>query len=85
MNEAQRQQEIEEVKKFESLCYAVLNNSQGKELLKYLSVKFLNAPVAEPTKNTNFAYFREGQNDLIRKLRAGILFHVNRLRGNSDE
>lgn len=70
--------------KLEQLCYAALNNPQGKELLTFLHQRFLMAPVADPDKEIGHACFREGQNNLIRSLRTAIKFHAARMRGNND-
>lgn len=78
------QQNAEEDKRFSQLCYSVLNNPDGKELLKFLHQKFLIAPVADPDRSVNYAYYREGQNDLVRKLRAAITIHSINMRGNND-
>jgi len=73
----------EEQQHFNSLCYQIFNTPTGKELLKYLNM-IKNLPVADPSKDSNFAYFREGQNDLIRILRSSIKFHINHARGQND-
>ena len=45
----------------------------GKEVLEYLSKYFLELPVANPGENSNWAYFREGQNDIIRRIKSLII------------
>lgn len=64
-------------KQFDSLCNTALNNPAGHELIKLLSQKFLAKSVADPRLNVNYAYFREGQNDLVRLLRTAIKRHAN--------
>lgn len=64
-------------KRFDGLCSAIFSSEQGNELIKILSQKFLAQPVADPKFNVNHAYFREGQNDLVRLLRTAIKRHAN--------
>lgn len=62
-------------KRFNSLCFAIFNDGLGKELMKFLE-EIMGMPVANPELGSNFAYYREGQNDLIRRLKVGIKTHV---------
>lgn len=81
----QEQQEIAENNKLSELCYAALNNPEGKELLKFLYVAFIRKPVADPSKNSNYAYFREGENNIIRKLKVAIDCECEKItRGHND-
>jgi len=77
MNPEEQIQHEEIQKHFDRVCSAVLNNTEGKELLKLLSQNFLGKPVADPNLSVNHAYFREGQNDLVRLLRTAIKRHAN--------
>ncbi len=70
--------------KLKELSYAALNNPQGEELLKFLDVLFIRRPVADPSQPIHFAYYREGQNDLVRKLNSAIIYHSNTMRGKND-
>jgi hypothetical protein len=45
----------------------------GKEVLEYLTKYFLEYPVANPGENSNWAYFREGQNDIVRRIKSLII------------
>lgn len=45
----------------------------GKEVLEYLTKYFLEQPVANPDANSSWAYFREGQNDIIRRIKSLII------------
>jgi len=60
--------------RFITLCYNVFQlNKDGKELLFLLKESLIDkTPVADPTKSESHAYFREGQNNIIRSLYANI-------------
>lgn len=64
----------ENEKRFNSLCFSIFNTGSGAELMKYLD-EIMGKPVANPEYSSNFAYYREGQNDLIRRLKIGIKNH----------
>lgn len=74
----------EEQKQFDSLCYQIFNTPTGKELMKYLNM-IKNLPVADPSKGSSSAYFREGQNDMIRILRTSVKNHIINARGPDNE
>lgn len=59
---------------FFKLCFEVFEqNAKGKELLSILKESLIEmSPVAEPGKEASYAYFREGQNHVIRSLYANI-------------
>lgn len=78
INEEMFEASREEIQRnFDRVCSAALNNPHGLELIKLLSQKFLAQAVADPKLNVNHAYFREGQNDLVRLLRTAIKRHAN--------
>lgn len=53
--------------KMDALLNDVFNSEQGRQLIKLLERKYICAPVANPTHDANYAYFREGQNSIIRR------------------
>jgi len=63
--------------RFLQLCYNVFeDNEQGKELLAIFKESLIEmAPVADPSKDANHAFFREGQNHVIRSIIANIQMH----------
>lgn len=60
-------QNIEVLNKLEQLACSVFTTPNGKELMKLLTDKFLYAPVASPADSAAIAYWREGQNNIIRR------------------
>ena len=70
-------------KRFEYLCHQLFQEPLGKELVKHLEtiLKFI---VADPRQSSNFAYFREGQNDIIRMLIFGDKSHIMNIRGENE-
>jgi|TARA_R110000823_G_scaffold266201_3_gene386000 hypothetical protein len=55
------------------LCLRALGNTDGKELMKWLRQTILEQPVALPGSDPSYAFYREGQNSLIRDLEARII------------
>ena len=70
-------------KRFNQLCHQVFGTPEGQELMKYLE-EIMRAPVAMPEKNANFAYWREGENNIIRLFRAASHLHTTASRGEND-
>ena len=63
--------------KFNELCYEVFyKNPVGAQLLAHLENKFFRSPVAFPNREPSWAYFNEGQNEMIRSFTAGIQGYV---------
>ena len=48
----------------------MFDTQQGKEVLDWLQAAFLHQPTWAPGYDTDFGFFREGQNTLIRELLA---------------
>jgi len=63
--------------RFCTLCHQVFNTPTGKELMTFLDT-ILISPVANPQRDANFAFHREGENNLIRRLKAGMMLHETR-------
>jgi hypothetical protein len=62
---------------FSALCYEVFYKFEpGVKLLKMLEDKHFRSPVAYPGREPSWAYFREGENELIRSFTAGIMAHL---------
>lgn len=55
---------------FNELCYKVFfQNPQGVMILEMLEQNYFYQATAHPGKDTSWAFFNEGRNDLIRGLR----------------
>lgn len=54
------------------LCLRVLGSEDGQLLMKWLRETILEQPVAVPGSPADFAFYREGQNSLIRDLEARL-------------
>lgn len=54
------------------LCLRVFGDEDGQKLMEWLSEAYLNQPVAVPGSDPSFAFYREGQNSVIRDLIARI-------------
>ena len=63
---------------FSELCYEVFyKNPHGAKLLAMLENKYFRSPVANPSREPSWAYFNEGQNEIIRSFTMGIQAHIN--------
>lgn len=58
--------------RFDELSCQIFLQSPGKEFLHLLKEQFLYAEVANPQENAAVAYFREGQNSLVRRILRSI-------------
>jgi len=58
-------------KKFVLLCKEILGTPRGKELMDMLD-EYLMAPVAPHDREVSYAYFREGENNIIRLFKRAI-------------
>jgi hypothetical protein len=63
------QQAVEDLNK---LCLRVLATEDGEKLMKWLRASLLEQPVAVPGSDPSYAYYREGQNSIIRDLESRI-------------
>lgn len=54
------------------LCLRVLGSEDGQKLVEWLTEAYLNQPVAVPGSDPSFAFYREGQNSVIRDLIARL-------------
>lgn len=58
---------------FSELCYEVFyKNPHGAKLLALLENRYFRSPVANPGREPSWAYFNEGQNEMIRSFTMGI-------------
>lgn len=70
-------QNTEWLNTFNALCYEVFyKNEQGAQLLNHLENKYFRSPVAFPDKEPSWAYFNEGQREIIRLFTVGIQAHM---------
>ena len=63
-------QSVEDLNK---LCLRVLSSEDGNKLMKWLRATLLEQPVALPGSDPSYAFYREGQNSVVRDLEARIL------------
>jgi hypothetical protein len=54
------------------LCLRVLGSEDGSKLMLWLRQTIMEQPVAVPGSPADFAFYREGQNSVIRDLEARI-------------
>lgn len=65
-------------RKFNQLCYEVFyQNEKGRQLLQHLEFKHFRSPVAFPNKEASWAYFNEGQNEMIRSFTSAMQSYMN--------
>jgi glucose-6-phosphate dehydrogenase assembly protein OpcA len=64
------QQAVEDLNK---LCLRVLGTEDGKKLMGWLRASTLEQPVATPGSDSSYAYYREGQNSIVRDLEARLI------------
>ena len=68
----------EAINKFDRLVCDVFSSSIGKELLEFLVEQYLHNVVASPQDPASYAYWREGQNSLVRRF-------VNAIKKNQQQ
>jgi hypothetical protein len=54
------------------LCLRVLGDEDGQKLMEWLRTALLEQPVAVPGADSSHAYYREGQNSVVRDLEARV-------------
>ena len=55
------------------LCLRVLGSEDGKKLMKWLRDAVVEQPVALPGSDPSYAFYREGQNSIIKDLEARLI------------
>jgi hypothetical protein len=60
------------VQDLNKLCLRVLSSEDGEKLMKWLRATLLEQPVALPGGDPSYAFYREGQNSVVRDLEARI-------------
>ena len=55
------------------LSLRVLGDEDGKKLMEWLRQTILEQPVALPGSDSSYAYYREGQNSIVRDLEARLI------------
>jgi hypothetical protein len=55
------------------LSLRVLGDEDGKKLMEWLRQTVLEQPVALPGSDSSYAYYREGQNSIVRDLEARLI------------
>ena len=64
------QQVVEDLNK---LCLRVFGTEDGQKLMGWLRASILEQPVATPGSDSSYAYYREGQNSIVRDLEARLI------------
>lgn len=54
------------------LTLRVFASEDGKKLLEWLQTMYVNVPIATPGADPSFAYFAEGQRQVVRDIEARI-------------
>ena len=55
------------------LALRVFSNDDGQKLLAWLRQTVLEQPVALPGSDSSYAYYREGQNSIVRDIEARLI------------
>ena len=55
------------------LCLRIFGSEDGQQLMEWLIKTYTDQPVAVPGADASYAYFREGQNSVVRDLVARII------------
>ena len=55
------------------LCLRVLGGEYGEKLMKWLREAVVEQPVALPGSDPSYAYYREGQNSIVKDLEARLI------------
>ena len=55
------------------LCLRVLGGEDGEQLMKWLRQAVVEQPVALPGSDPSYAYYREGQNSIVKDLEARLI------------
>lgn len=55
------------------LTLRVFGDDDGKKLLEWLRQVILEQPVALPGSDSSYAYYREGQNSIVRDIEARLI------------
>lgn len=55
------------------LVLRVFGNEEGQKLIDWLVTTYTDQPVAVPGADASYAYYREGQNSVVRDLIARII------------
>jgi len=55
------------------LCLRVLGSEDGKKLMEWLRDAVVEQPVALPGSDPSYAFYREGQNSIVKDLEARLI------------
>jgi len=55
------------------LCLRVLGSEDGEKLIEWLRQAVVEQPVALPGSDPSYAYYREGQNSIVKDLEARLI------------
>jgi len=74
-----------EQEQFMALCYGAFKmNKEGKEWLDFMVDTFLQKlPVSDPSKDSSYAFYREGQNSLIRSILQNMRGYEDVIKANN--
>ena len=57
----------------DQLCLRVFGDEDGVKMIPWLRQTILEQPVALPGSDSSYAFYREGQNSIIRDLEARVI------------
>lgn len=55
------------------LCLRVFQDEDGQKLMEWLRNSIVEQPVALPGSDPSYAFYREGQNSVVRELEARLI------------
>ena len=64
---------LEKRDELDRLCLRVLGSEDGEKLMKWLRDAVVEQPVALPGSDPSYAFYREGQNSIIKDLEARVI------------
>ena len=67
------------------LTHSVFSSEKGKQWVEFMRDSFLEKlPVADPSKDLNHAFYREGQNSIIRSIFQNIKVYEDVIKNNNQ-
>jgi hypothetical protein len=55
------------------VCLKVLGSEEGQKIMKWLREAVVEQPVALPGSDPSYAFYREGQNSIVKELEARLI------------
>ena len=64
---------LEKRDELDRLCLRVLGGEDGEKLMKWLRDAVVEQPVALPGSDPSYAFYRDGQNSIVKDLEARLI------------